>query len=106
MKKSSRVTLTILAGAGCIAHAQQASNPCAPGSFDPGACKTAVKRQGYCDGSTWVPQTFQRYPYYYGAYQTYSTAGGVVTPPPPSSCRAPRTGGFGTHALAFLNHGG
>jgi hypothetical protein len=37
MKKSARVTLTILAGVGYAAHAQS-SNPCAPGSFNPAAC--------------------------------------------------------------------
>jgi hypothetical protein len=103
MKKSARVTLTVLAGIGCAAHAQQASNPCTPGSFNSAACQTAVKLHGYCDGGAWVRQQFQKYPYYYGLYRTYSSAGGVVNPTPISTCRA---GGFGVHGAAAHTGGG
>jgi hypothetical protein len=106
MKKSGRVTLTILAGIGCGAHAQQSSNPCLPGSFNAAACKTAVKFHGYCDGATFVPQNFQKYPYYYGASQAYASGGGVVMAAPAGTCRAIGHGGFGAHGAAAQAHGG
>ena len=104
MMKSARVTLTVLAGVGCAAHAQQASNPCAPSSFNPAACQTAVKLHGFCDGGAWVPQKFQQYPYYYALYATYAAAGGPVDAPLPSSCRVPHRGGFGAHGVAAYMH--
>ena len=100
MKKSARVTLTVLAGVASAANAQQPSNPCAPNSFNPAACQTAVKSRGYCDGAAWVPQHFQTYPYYSGLNQAYAAGGGVVTPASSSTCRATRLGGFGAHGAA------
>jgi hypothetical protein len=99
MMKSARVTLTILAAVGSAAHAQQPVNPCAPSTFNPAACKTAVKLHGFCNGAIWVPQRFQQYPYYYGLYATYASSGGPVDAPLPSSCSIPR-GGFGSHGVA------
>jgi hypothetical protein len=101
MKKSTRVTLTVLAGVGCAA-AQQAADPCGPGTFNPAACHAAVKAHGYCEGNVWVPQQYQQYPYYYDLYRTYSAAGGTVMPAPTGACRA---GGFGGHGIvAMLAH--
>ena len=105
MKKSAGVTLTILAGVACTAQAQQSSNPCVPGSFNPAACRTAVKLHGFCDGGTWVTQRFQQYPYYYGLYSSYVAGGGPVDSPLPSSCRAPR-GGFGAHGASAQRRAG
>jgi len=101
MMKSARVTLTVLAGIGPSAHAQLASNPCAPGTFNPAACQAAVKSHGYCENGAWVRQNYQKYPYYYGLYQTYAAAGGAVTTAPPASCAAVRRGGFGAHGVAI-----
>jgi hypothetical protein len=103
MKKSSGVTLTLLAGVGCALHAQQLSNPCAPASFNASACRAAVKSRAYCDGGTWVPQQYQAYPYYYNLYQAYSSAGGAVFPAPASTC-AVRRSGFGAHGAAMQTH--
>jgi hypothetical protein len=104
MKKSVRVTLTVLATMAC-AYSQQAGDPCGPTSFNPKACKTAVKAHGFCDGATWVAQQYDKYPYYYGRYQAYLSGGGLVTPAAPGSCRAPVVrGGFG--ATGFLHHTG
>jgi len=106
MMKSARVTLTVLAGIGSIAHAQLASNPCAPGTFNPAGCQAAVRSHGYCANGTWVRQKFQKYPYYYGLYQTYAAAGGVVTAAPPASCGPIRHGGFGAYGVAMHTRGG
>ena len=105
MKKSARVTLTVLAAVGG-AYAQQPPNPCGPNSFNPAACQAAVRFHGYCDGATWVPQQYQKYPYYYGLYQAYASAGGIVDAPLPSSCRVPRRGGFGAHGVAAQRRAG
>jgi|SRR5580700_5679631 hypothetical protein len=106
MKKSARVTLTVLAGVAGAAHAQQASNPCGPNSFNPAACQAAVKSHGYCDGGAWVSQRYQKYPYYYGLYQAYSSAGGMVTAAPIGTCRAIGHGGFGSTGRAAHSHAG
>jgi hypothetical protein len=104
MKKSARVTLTVLAAMAC-GYSQQAGDPCDPGSFNPQACNTAVRSHGFCDGSAWVAQQYEKYPYYYGRYQAYLAGGGVVTPASPGSCRGPvARGGFG--AFGFLHHTG
>jgi hypothetical protein len=105
MKKSAQVTLTVLAAVGA-ARAQQAPNPCGPNSFNPAACQAAVKLHGYCDGATWVPQQFQKYPYYAGLNQAYTAAGGVVTAAPALTCRVPRRGGFGAIGAAIHRHAG
>lgn len=105
MKKSARVTLTILAGVGYAAHAQS-SNPCVPGSFNPAACQRAVKLRGFCDGASWTPQKFQQYPYYYGLYAAYAAGGGAVDSLLPSNCRVPRGGGFGAHGASAQRRAG
>ena len=105
MKKSAQVTLTVLAAMG-YARAQQSANPCAPGSFNPQACRSAVKAHGYCDGATWTPQDYQRYPYYYDLYRVYSSAGGASAPVPAGSCQVPRVrNGFGSHGFFFSRVG-
>jgi hypothetical protein len=100
MTKPARVTLTVLAAVGC-ARAQQAPNPCGPGSFNQKACQAAVKAQGYCSGGAWVQQQYQQYPYYYGLYRAYTAAGGTATPAAAEKCRrGARYGGFGAHGAA------
>jgi hypothetical protein len=47
MKKSARVTLTVVAAVGCAARAQQAPNPCEPANFNEKACQVAVKGHVY-----------------------------------------------------------
>lgn len=106
MKKSAQVTLTVLAAVGAM-HAQQSPNPCGPNSFSPAACRAAVKLHGYCDGATWVPQQYRKYPYYYGLYQAYSSAGGIVTAAPASTCRSTTMrGGFGSRGAAMHSRAG
>ncbi|HYW47077.1 MAG TPA: hypothetical protein VE959_29695 [Bryobacteraceae bacterium] len=111
MKKSARVTLTVVAAVGWAARAQQAPNPCEPANFNGKACQAAVKNHGYCSGGAWVPQQYQKYPYYYGLYQAYASAAGVVTAAPVEACRRPsrlfgRHGGFGAIGAAVHGHSG
>jgi hypothetical protein len=96
---------------GCAARAQQAPNPCDAATFNGKACQAAVKRQGYCGGGVWTPQQFQKYPYYYDLYQTYTSAGGLVTPAPVETCKRPAYfpflhGGFGAIGASHSHAGG
>ena len=108
LKKSARVTLTVVAAVGWAARAQQAPNPCEPANFNEKACQAAVKSHGYCSGGAWVQQPYQKYPYYYDLYQVYASAGGIVNAAPVETCQRPRHsgghGGFGAIGAAF--HGG
>jgi hypothetical protein len=109
MKKSARVTLTVVAAVGCAARAQQAPNPCLPANFNQNACQSALKSHGYCSGSAWVPQQYRKYPYYYGIYQAYTSAGGVATPAAVETCRRPgflHRGGFGATGAAVPGRAG
>ena len=111
MKKSARVTLTVVAAVGCAARAQQAPNPCEPANFNEKACQVAVKGHGYCSGGAWVPQHYQKYPYYYRFSQAYAAAGGIVTSAPVETCRRAghllgRRGGFGKTGTGVAGHAG
>jgi hypothetical protein len=110
MKKSASVTLTVLAAVGS-ARAQQAPNPCQPGTFNATACRVAVKNRGYCSGGAWQPQQFQKYPYYYDHYRAYSSAGGIVAAAQVETCRLPghpvvSRGGFGAIGVAAHSNAG
>jgi hypothetical protein len=107
MKKSARVTLTVVAAVGC-ARAQQVPNPCEPATFNGKACQAAVKNRGYCSGGAWISQQFQKYPVYYGLYQSYMSTGGVVTAAPVETCQRPGHlfGGFGAIGAAAHSNAG
>jgi hypothetical protein len=104
MTKSARVTLTVVAAVGCAARAQQAPNPCGPANFNQKACQAAVKSQGYCSAGAFVPQQYQKYPYYYGLYQAYASAGGRVAAAPVERCGRSGRGGFGATGAAAHSH--
>jgi hypothetical protein len=79
----------------------QGPDPCEPGSFNPGVCKTAVRHHGYCSGGAWVPMTYsQKYPNYYDSYQTYASGGGLVNAAAAENC------GHSTYHSGFVSHGG
>ena len=115
VRKSARVVLTVAAAMG-MARGQLAPDPCDPGTFNIKACKVAVQHSGYCDGSTWVPTTYQEhYPYYYDSYQAYLSTGGVVTAAETGNCRRPHSsffgrgisrGGFGSTGAGHHHAGG
>jgi hypothetical protein len=101
VKKSGRVVLTVAAAMSMAARGLEALDPCDAGTFNVKACKVAVKHSGYCDGSTWVPTTYQeRYPYYYDSYQAYLATGGVATAAEAGNCRRPHYGFFGIHGVS------
>jgi hypothetical protein len=99
MRKSAKVTLTIVAAlgmAGCNRHRQ---DPCDAGTFSEESCQEAVRRGGYYWRGAWVPMVYSNpYPYYYDAYRRRVDGGGVVHVAPPGSYAHPSVtrGGFGS----------
>lgn len=82
MKKSTQVTLTVVAAmgmAGCSRH----RDPCEPSSFDSLACQDAVRSGGYFWNGHWYGMSYHYpYPYYYDSYRTHINRGGSVVVPP------------------------
>jgi hypothetical protein len=109
MKKSIRVTLTVVAAIGCAAPAG-AQDPCEPASFSRGACRIAIHDAGYCSGGAWVSSPYpQSYAYYYDRYRGYLSQAGTVTPATVASCgllTPLRYGGFGAHGALLARQSG
>jgi len=83
MKKSAKVTLTVVAAMGLTACSRRHPDPCEAANFDAVACGDAVRNGGYYWGGSWYRMSYHYpYPYYYDAYRTYVSRGGVVTAPP------------------------
>jgi hypothetical protein len=95
MKKSGRVTLTVVAAVGLASCARSRRDPCDRASFNELACQEAVRRGGYYYGGSWFPMVYRYpYPYYYDSYRTYVGGGGSVFSAPAGSYARP--GGSGT----------
>ena len=99
MKKSARVTLTVVAAVGLASCGRSRRDPCDQTSFNEMACQDAVRSGGYYYGGTWFPMMYRYpYPYYYDSYRTYVSRGGRVATAPAGSYARPgvTTGGFGS----------
>lgn len=99
MKRSSQVTLTVVAAMGLAACARR-YDPCEAQYFNAAACSDAVQAGGYYWNGSWAPMRYHYpYPYYYDAYRTHLSHGGSVTAAPgkvyghPSGASAPASGG-------------
>jgi hypothetical protein len=102
MKRSAKVTLTLIAAMGLGERAESgvtgAIDPCDAATFNPKSCKTAVQTRRYCapDGQRLPVIYAQSYPYYYDQYQAHLTQGGAVNPAPTQRCgNSSSHGGFG-----------
>lgn len=106
MKKSTKVTLTVVAAIGLASCGRSRRDPCQSAYFNDLACQEAVSGGGYYWGGAWVPMRYSYpYPYYYDHYRGYVGSGGRVYPAPSgtysrpggsvSSPSVPR-GGFGS----------
>jgi len=105
MTRSRTVTLTLVAGLGLLARAQQTADPCDAASFNPKVCKAAIRRGGYCSQGAWVPASYQqKYPYYYDLYQSYVAQGGVVSPADVCASSGFSHGGFGSTGAGSSAH--
>jgi hypothetical protein len=97
MKKSTQVTLTIVAAVGLASCGRGRRDPCQAESFNELACQDAVRSGGYYWGGSWYPMVYHYpYPYYYDSYHTYVRRGGRVYAAPAGSYGRP--GGAGVSA--------
>ncbi len=79
MKKSARVTLTVVAAAGLASCNRPRADPCEAATFNEQACQEAVRDGGYYWRGTWVPMMYHYpFPYYYDSYRGYVARGGPV----------------------------
>ena len=108
MKKSVKVTLTVVAAMGLAARAQSRLDPCVQSTFNEQACQEAVRARGYCWNGKWVRLTYHYpFPYYYDMYAEYLAQGGAVTPAEMGTCHQPLLSGIAFHGGAHgPSHGG
>ena len=93
MKKSSKVTLTVVAAMGLASCGRSRRDPCEQATFDEMACQDAVRSGGYYYGGSWYPMTYHYpYPYYYDHYRTYVGSGGRVVTVPAGTYARPAGG--------------
>jgi len=111
MKKSSKVTLTVVAVVGLASCNRRRLDPCEAGTFDEAACQQAVQGGGYYWQGTWYPMTYHYpYLYYYDSYRRHTSSGGTMVHAPSGaysrpSASAPSSpgvvrGGFGATGAA------
>jgi len=103
MKKSTQVTLTVVAAMALASCGRSRRDPCEQAYFDEQSCQQAVSSGGYYWGGSWYPMMYHYpYPYYYDRYSTYVRGGGRVLRAPsgsyarPSSSSGVTRGGFGS----------
>ena len=103
MKKSTKVTLTVVAVVGLASCGRSRLDPCDQGAFSEMDCQDAVRSGGYYYGGSWYPMMYRYpYPYYYDHYQTHVSSGGRVMPAPAGSYARPG----GASASPGVLHGG
>ena len=99
MKKSAKVTLTVVAVVGLASCNSRHPDPCEAATFNEQACQQAVQSGGYYYNGSWFPMAYHYpYPYYYDSYRGYVSSGGVVRSDPATSYSGTGVvrGGFGT----------
>jgi len=97
MKRSTQVTLTVVAVMG-LASCARRRDPCESQYFNDMACQEAVRSGGYYWGGSWYPMTYHYpYPYYYDSYRSHVAKGGKVFGARPESYAKPTVrSGFGS----------
>jgi hypothetical protein len=111
MKKSHKVTLTLVAALGAASGNQRKQDPCQPATFNQQECQQAVTAGGYYWNGLWTRMKYRHpYPYYYDSYQRFVEKGGQVRAAPLEAYRRPDPaaaahGGFGVTG-ADLGAGG
>jgi uncharacterized membrane protein YgcG len=110
MKKSAKVTLTVVAVVGLASCNRRHPDPCEAASFNEQACQQAVQSGGYYYNNTWFPMVYHYpYPYYYDSYRSFSSHGGTVTSEPAASYShagsGVERGGFGSSGASHSGGG-
>ncbi|MDE3165654.1 MAG: hypothetical protein KGN36_07610 [Acidobacteriota bacterium] len=109
MKKSAKVTLTVVAAAALASCGRSAQDPCDRAYYDDLACQEAIRSGGYYWRGTWMPMVYSYpYPYYYDRYRSYAGSGGRVYSSTPGTYARPSSsspsgvtrGGFGSTGAA------
>ena len=99
MRRSVRVTFTVITAAALVACGRRAPDPCAAATFREQACQDAVHNGGYYWNGRWYPMMYRNpYPFYYDAYRSYQAGGGTSSAVPASTYSQPagvERGGFG-----------
>lgn len=108
MRKSLRVTLTVVAAVGLASCNRRRVDPCDSASFNQQACQDAVASGGYYWHGSWYPMRYSHpYPYYYDQFHSYVSRGGSSVSAPAGAYGRPSgsvvRGGFGSIGEA---HGG
>ena len=102
MKKSSQVTLTVVAAIGLAGCRRTPVDPCQAATFNAEACQEAVHGGGYYYGGHWYPSYYSHpYSYYYNGYHSHLLRGGTVNSASSGSYARPSSGsiargGFGS----------
>src|SRR4029453_8069984 len=114
MKKSARVTLTVVAAVGLASCGRSRRDPCDQTSFNEMAFQDAVRSGGYYSGGTGFSVMYRYpYPYYYDSYRTHISRGGRVVAAPAGSYARPggassgaAHGGFGSTGASHSSGAG
>ena len=116
MKKSAKVTLTVVAAVGLASCGRSRRDTCDQTSFNEMVCQDAVRSGGYYYGGSWYPMVYRYpYPYYYDSYRTHISQGGRVYSAPAGTYARPgggssssgiTHGGFGSTGAAHSSGGG
>ena len=79
MKKSAKVTLTVVAVVGLASCGRRRMDPCEASYFNQQACQEAIDSGGYYWRGSWFPMVYHYpYPYYFDSYRGYVSHGGRV----------------------------
>jgi hypothetical protein len=115
MRKSTKVTLTVVAVVGLSSCARRRPDPCQSANFNAVACQQAIQNGGYYFNGSWVTTSYHYpFPYYYDSYRGYMSSGGSVSSAPDSSYSRPagapasgvERGGFGSTGSGSSDGGG
>jgi hypothetical protein len=107
MKKSARVTLTMVAVVGLAACGRHRQDPCESATFDEQVCQQAVQDGGYHWNGSWYPMVYHfPYPYYYDSYRRYTSSGRAVVAAPPGAYGRPTAVAPGAHPSPGVVRGG
>ena len=107
MKKSAKVTLTVVAAVGLASCGRIRRDPCEAQYFNEMACQEAVRSGGYYWGGSWYPMVYHYpYPYYFDSYHGYLSRGGRVYSAPAGTYSRPSAASSSAPSSSGVVRGG